>query len=71
MSDHEESITWVPVSVIALEYQRTPQFIRRWCSSGYILELGYSLRRDSLGHWLVGVPTPLFERFCDTAKTGI
>lgn len=65
--DNEE-LAWVPITVIAVEYKRSPEFIRRWCVSGFILELGYSLRRDLDGRWLVGVPQPLFERFSSSSK---
>jgi hypothetical protein len=58
-----EEITWVPVSVIAAEYQRTPQMIRNWVRNGFIVEIGFSVRRDVTGHYIIGVPTPEFRRF--------
>lgn len=56
-------ITWVPVSVIAAEYQRTPQMIRNWVRSGFIVEIGFSVRRDVTGHFIIGVPTSEYENF--------
>jgi hypothetical protein len=64
-------VKWVPLSVIAIEYNRVPAAIRQWCSNGFILELGYSLRKDSTGHWIVGVPFSLWDKFGESAKTAI
>jgi len=58
-----QEITWVPVSVIAAEYQRTPQMIRNWVRSGFIVEIGFSVRRDMTGHFIIGVPTSEYEKF--------
>ena len=56
-------ITWVPVSVIAAEYQRTPQMIRNWVRSGLIVEIGFRVRRDVTGHFIIGVPTSEYRNF--------
>ena len=63
----ERELTWVPVSVIAAEYQRTPQMIRNWVRSGFIVEIGFSVRRDVTGHYIIGVPTADYEK-CANAK---
>jgi hypothetical protein len=56
-------IIWVPVSVIAAEYQRTPQMIRNWVRSGFIVEIGFSVRKDITGHYIIGVPTSEYRNF--------
>lgn len=68
-----DDITWVPVSVIAAEYQRTPQMIRNWVRNGLIVEIGFRVRRDVTGHFIIGVPTSEYEQFTtqksQTSKT--
>ena len=59
----KQEITWVPVSVIATEYQRTPQMIRNWVKSGFIVEIGFSVKKDVTGHYIIGVPTDYFRQF--------
>jgi hypothetical protein len=49
--------------VIAAEYQRTPQMIRNWVRSGFIVEIGFSVRKDITGHYIIGVPTSDYEKF--------
>jgi len=58
-----DEITWVPVSVIAAEYQRTPQMIRNWVKNGLIVQIGFSVRRDVTGHFIIGVPTSEYLKF--------
>jgi len=58
-----EEITWVPVAEIAAEYQRTPQMIRNWVKSGFIVEIGFSVRKDITGHYIIGVPTSEYRNF--------
>jgi hypothetical protein len=59
---HDE-LVWLPANAIALEYNRSPRLIRVWCTNGFLIELGYRVRRDETGHWIVGVPLPKFEAF--------
>lgn len=58
-----ESLTWVPVVVIAREYEKSPQMIRNWIRSGFILELGFMVKRDVTGHFKVGVPDAKLRNF--------
>lgn len=44
---------WVPVSQIAREYQKHPMTIKRWCTSGFILHLGFRIKKDPKGRWLL------------------
>lgn len=44
---------WIPVSVVARDYQKHPVTIKRWCSSGFILHLGFRVKRDPKGRWLL------------------
>lgn len=44
---------WIPVSEVAREYQKTSITIKRWCASGFILRLGYKVKRDPKGRWFL------------------
>jgi hypothetical protein len=44
---------WIPVSVIAKEYNKNSVTIKRWCSSGFILRLGFRIKRDPKGRWML------------------
>ena len=54
---------WLSVSHIAREYNRTPRQMRNWCANGLLIELGYTIRRDETGHWIVGVPQNIYRDF--------
>jgi len=58
-----ESLIWLPVSAIACEYQKSPQMIRNWVKSGFIIEIGFSVKRDVTGHFIIGVPYSLYANF--------
>jgi hypothetical protein len=60
-----ETLIWLPVSAIAREYQKSPQMIRNWVKSGFILEIGYVVKRDVTGHFIIGVPASLFANFAN------
>lgn len=62
-----EEITWVPLSVIAVEYKRDPETIRRWAVNGLLVECGFSVRRDITGHWIVGIPQNIYATFSTRA----
>ena len=44
---------WVPVSVVAKEYNKTSVTIKRWAATGFILHLGFRVKRDPKGRWLL------------------
>lgn len=48
-------VVWVPASELAHEYGKTRQTIINWCADGFMLSLGFKVRRDPTGHWLVGL----------------
>jgi hypothetical protein len=52
----DDGYLWRTVSEVAREYQKAPITIARWCEDGFILTLGYRLKRDVTGHWLIGTP---------------
>lgn len=54
--DSEDGYNWRTVSEVAREYQKAPITILRWCQEGFLLTLGYRLKRDTTGHWLIGCP---------------
>lgn len=58
---------WMPISVVAKEYNRHPESIRRWCENGFLIELGFTIRRDETGHWIVGIPHSIFANFSTNA----
>lgn len=58
-----DELVWVPISVIAKEYGKSPRMIRKWVHSGFILEIGYFVRRDITGHFIIGVPRKNFGNF--------
>lgn len=62
-----DDITWVPLSVIAAEYKRDVETIRRWALSGLLVEVGFVVRKDLTGHWSVGVPENLYSSFSTRA----
>jgi hypothetical protein len=67
MTFRQEEFVWLPISAIAREYNRDPESIRRWCLNGFMIELGYTIRRDETGHWIVGVPQYLYRNFSTNA----
>jgi hypothetical protein len=58
----DPDLVWLPISTVAEIYNRHPESIRRWCVNGFMIELGYMLRQDETGHWIVGVPRYIYTR---------
>jgi hypothetical protein len=58
-----DDLVWVSASEIAKEYNRSPRMMRIWCTSGFFIELGFSVRRDETGHWIIGVPQSTYQSF--------
>lgn len=50
-------ISWLTPEEFAIHQCKTSRQIRRWCQSGFIVELGLLLRRDPTGHWYIGIPS--------------
>lgn len=61
------NITWVPLSVVATEYKRDVETIRRWAISGLLVEVGFVVRKDITGHWSVGIPENIYSTFSTRA----
>jgi hypothetical protein len=59
----DKEVTWIPLSMLAEEYNRSTRLMRQWVQTGFVLELGYAVRRDETGHWIVGVPHGLYRNF--------
>ena len=51
-----DNIRWLSVSEYAAEWNKDASTVRKWCCNAFALKLGYKLRRDPTGHWLIGVP---------------
>lgn len=56
MTTDSDNIVWVTTSEFAQEFRKTNRTVQRWCTAGFVLSLGYRIRRDVTGHWQVGVP---------------
>ena len=54
---------WVTPPRLAVEFNKTEMTMRRWCYSGFILSLGYLLRREPRGRWLIGIPLDEYRTF--------
>lgn len=44
---------WVPVAEVAREYNKSAMTIKRWCADGFILRLGFRVKKDPKGRWLL------------------
>ncbi len=55
----EQKVEWLPLTTFAEQYGRHPNSIRQWCRSGFMIELGFYVRKDVTGHWIVGVPSEI------------
>lgn len=69
-----DSFVWVSTREFAQEFRKTNRTVQRWCSAGFVLSLGYRIRRDATGHWEVGIPCTEYSfqfrkrDICDTAS---
>ena len=52
----ENGVMWIPVAQMAREYHKSKDTIKRWIEDGFILQLGYTVKRDPSGYWLIGKP---------------
>jgi hypothetical protein len=59
----ERELTWIPLSLLALEYQKSKETVRLWIKSGFIVEIGFHVKRDVTGHYIIGVPNNEFAKF--------
>ncbi len=48
---------WLTISAVAIQFNKTRQTIHNWCRSGFIITLGYQLRRDPQGNWRLNPPS--------------
>jgi hypothetical protein len=60
-------LVWVPLSVIATEYHRDVETIRRWVHSGLLVQVGFVVRKDLTGYWSVGIPPEIYSTFSTRA----
>ena len=51
-----DAIVWLDTEEFAIRQCKGGSTIRRWCNSGFIVELGFLLRRDPKGYWQIGIP---------------
>ena len=52
----EHDIVWVSAQEFADEYHKSRGTIGNWIETGYILQMGFRLKRDISGFWLIGKP---------------
>lgn len=62
---------WVPISSFARVYNRDTETIRRWIISGLIVEIGFSIRKELTGRWLIGVPMSEYSSFSLSCSTPV
>jgi hypothetical protein len=60
---NQEEVVWLPLSAIAREYQKSAKQIRLWARDGLLIEIGFMVRRDPTGHWIIGVPSSAYRTF--------
>jgi hypothetical protein len=48
---------WVTIADVARRLGKTRQTVHNWVTSGFILTLGYRVRRDYTGYWLLYPPS--------------
>lgn len=60
---YDGDFVFVPPSVVAIEFNKTRVTMMNWCRSGYFIELGYRIRKEPKGQWLIGVPQDEFAKF--------
>lgn len=53
VSRKDEDSVWIPLSKLAKEFEKSRVTIHNWCVDGFLLTLGYRIRRDCKGHWTV------------------
>jgi hypothetical protein len=56
-------VFWLPLAAIAKQYDKHPEVIRQWCKRGFMIELGFRIRKDETGHWAIGVPKSIYQNF--------
>lgn len=47
-------MVWVPISSLAEEYHKSKCTIWRWISDGFLVQLGYCIKREPGGYWYAG-----------------
>lgn len=60
---YDGDIVWVPLSVMAAEYNKAISTMTNWCITGFWIERGYRLRKECRGQWRVGVPQSEYAQF--------
>ena len=53
----ENDMIWVSVSELAEEYHKSRKTILNWIYDGFLIQMGYSLRKDPSGYWYIGKPS--------------
>lgn len=51
-----DGLVWMSPPRLGKLFNKHGDTIRIWCHSGFILTLGYKLKRDPKGHYLIGIP---------------
>lgn len=54
--DTATGTVWLDVPEFARKQQKARTTIYEWCASGFVVELGYVIRKDVTGHWRIGIP---------------
>jgi hypothetical protein len=48
---------WLTIADVARRVGKTRQTVHNWVVSGFILTLGYRVKRDYTGYWLLQPPS--------------
>ncbi len=54
--DTSTGTVWLDTSEFAKRQLKDVTTVYKWIASGFVVELGYIVHRDSTGHWLIGIP---------------
>lgn len=59
------TVKWLTVQEFAEKQGKSPSRIYEWCQTGFVIELGFLLKKDYTGHWRIGVSVrhPAFHEF--------
>jgi ribosomal protein S6 len=44
---------WTPISQVAKDYNKHVVTLKRWCADGFILRLGFRVKKDPKGRWFL------------------
>ena len=58
-----DDVVWIRPSEFAREFRKSHRTILYWVSEGFIISLGYRVRRSATGYLEIGVPRCEYSRY--------